>query len=135
MRVLVDECLPRQLRHWLSAQCPDWTVSTVQSAGWAAMKNGALLRAANGLYEVLVTADKNMHHQQNFDGLNISVLVFPTNRVKIVRAGVMAIAQSVPRMSRGQKAIMELAANQFWDSARLVEVVMQGDLSRHVFEA
>lgn len=52
MRVLVDECLPRQLRQWLLIARPDWTI--------------------------MVTADKNMHRQQNFAGLSISVLVFPT---------------------------------------------------------
>ena len=40
MRVLVDECLPRHLRQWLSTARPDWTVMTVQDAGWASMKNG-----------------------------------------------------------------------------------------------
>jgi predicted nuclease of predicted toxin-antitoxin system len=75
MRVLVDECLPRQLRQWLLAARPGWTVMTVQDAGWASMKNGVLLQAANGKFDVLVTADKNMHHQQNFAGLSISALV------------------------------------------------------------
>ena len=67
MRVLVDECLPRQLRHWLLADRPGWAVMTVQDSGWASMWNGALLREADGAFDVPVTADKNMHHQQNFD--------------------------------------------------------------------
>jgi len=133
MRVLVDECLPRQLKQWLLSVQPDWTVATVQDAGWAAMKNGILLRAANGAFDVLVTADKNMHHQQNFVGLEISVLVFPTNRAKLVREGVAALTQSLPRVLRGQKAIMDLAATATWGDARLAEIVVQGDVWRHVF--
>jgi predicted nuclease of predicted toxin-antitoxin system len=135
MRVLVDECLPRQLRQWLSAAQPDWTVMTVQDAGWASMKNGVLLRAANGSFDVLVTADKNMHHQQNFAGLNISVLVFPTNRAKLVRAGVVALVQSVPRVRAGEKAVMDLAPAQDWSIVTLSDVVVEQGIARHVFRA
>ena len=112
MRVLVDECLPQQLRLWLLAAHPSWTVSTVKDAGWAAMQNGVLLKAANQAFDVLVTADKNMHHQQNFAGLTISVLVFPTNRAKLVKAGVPALVQSLPRVLPGEKAVMDFAQAQ-----------------------
>jgi hypothetical protein len=39
MRVLLDECLPRGLKRHL----PGHDVRTVPEAGWAGMKNGALL--------------------------------------------------------------------------------------------
>ena len=133
MRVLVDECLPRQLRQWLSTARPDWTVMTVQDAGWASMKNGVLLRAANETFDVLLTADKNMHHQQNFVGLNISVLVFPTNRAKLVRAGVRALVQSLPRVRPGEKAVMDLVQAQDWSTASLADVVVEQGITRHVF--
>ena len=135
MRFLVDECLPRQLRQWLLIARPDWTVTTVQEAGWAAMKNGILLRAANGTFDVLVTADKNMHHQQNFAGLSISVLVLPTNRAKLVRAGVLALVQSLPRVRPGEKAVMDLAQAQDWGSANLADVVVEQGIARHVFRS
>lgn len=133
MRVLVDECLPRHLRQWLLAVRPGWTVMTVQEAGWASMQNGVLLRAANASFDVLVTADKNMHHQQNFTGLNISVLVFPTNRAKIVRVGVLALVQSLPRVRPGEKAVMDLAAAPNWGVAKLADVVVEHGIARHVF--
>lgn len=133
MRVLVDECLPRQLRQWLLIARPDWTIMTVQEAVWAAMENGVLLRAANGTFDVLVTADKNMHRQQNFAGLSISVLVFPTNRAKLVRAGVLAPVQPLPRVRPGEKVVMDLAQTQDWASANLADVVMEQGIARHVF--
>jgi len=133
MRVLVDECLPRQLRQWLPAARPDWAAMTVQDAGWASMKNGALLRAASGSFDVLVTADKNMHHQQNLVGLDISVLVFPTNRAKIVQAGVLALVQSLARVRPGEKTIMGLAAASDWSVAKLAEVIVEQGITRHVF--
>lgn len=133
MRVLVDECLPRQLRQWILAARPDWTVTTVQDAGWASMKNGLLLRTANGVFDVPVTADKNMHHQQSFVGLDISVLVFPTNRARRVQSGVAAFLQSLPLAGGGQKTIMDLAAAPDWGVARLAEAVGEQGIARHVF--
>ena len=97
------------------------------------MKNGVLLRAANGSFDVLVTADKNMHHQQNLVGLDISVLVFPTNRAKIVQAGVLALVQSLARVRPGEKAIMDLAAASDWSVAKLADVIVDQGITRHVF--
>lgn len=133
MRVLIDECLPRQLWQWLVAAEPAWFVRTVQDAGWASMKNGMLLRAANEEFDVLLTADKNMHHQQNFAGLTISVLVFPANQVKIVRMGVPAIVQSIPRVGQGEMALMEISVGSSWDTAKLADPVVEGTIARHVF--
>lgn len=75
IRVLIDECLPKQLKRWLAEIDPNLEIQTIKDAGWEGMKNGILLREANGKFDVLVTADKNMHHQQNFVGLDIPVLV------------------------------------------------------------
>ena len=56
MRVLIDECLPRQLKAWLIGK---HDAVTVQEAGWANIKNGILLRLANEAgFDVFVTADK-----------------------------------------------------------------------------
>lgn len=136
MRVLVDECLPRQLTQWLSAARANWTVLTVQDAGWASMKNGLLLRTANGAFDVLVTADKNMHHQQNFVDLSISVLVFPVNRAKLVKAGVAALIQSLARVQPGEKTVMDLPASSAsdWLIAQLVDVRSEQGITRHIFK-
>lgn len=136
MRVLVDECLPQQLTQWLSAARANWTVLTVQDAGWASMKNGLLLRTANGAFDVLVTADKNMHHQQNFVGLSISVLVFPVNRAKLVKAGVAALIQSLARVQPGEKSVMDLPVSSAsdWLIAQLVDVRSEQGITRHIFK-
>ena len=133
MRVLVDECLPRQLRQWLSAERPEWSIKTVQEAGWASMKNGVLLQMANGAFDVLVTADRNMHHQQSFAGLDISVLVFPTNRARRVRNGVAALTQLLTKLGRGEKTIIDLGAASDWSIAKLVDVIAERGITRHVF--
>ncbi len=97
------------------------------------MKNGVLLREANGKFDVLVTADKNMHHQQNFIGLDISVLVFPTNRAKLVRAGVAALSQSLENIQPGQKTVMDLKAVEDWGKSKLDVVVEKEGVTHHIF--
>lgn len=71
MRVLLDECVPRPLR----AELPDHDVKTVAEAGWAGVKNGALLQLAATQFDVLLTVDRSLEYQQNFSGLTIAVVV------------------------------------------------------------
>ena len=62
MRVLLDECFPRALRVELLGH----EVTTVAEAGWAGVKNGALLQLAATRFEVLLTVDRNLEYQQNY---------------------------------------------------------------------
>ena len=58
-------------------------VQTVPEAGWASKKNGELLRLAETDFDVLLTNDQNMEHQQNLRkfALAFIVLVAPTNDI------------------------------------------------------
>ena len=48
--------------------------------GWHALRNGDLLRAAErDGFDVLITSDKNIHHQNRLGGLRIGVLELGTN--------------------------------------------------------
>lgn len=80
MRILLDECVPRPLRQELTGQ----HVSTIQEMGWAGKKNGELLAlmAAAG-FEVLLTVDQNLRHQQNLAASGVAILVMaaPSNRL------------------------------------------------------
>jgi hypothetical protein len=80
MRILLDECLPRPLKKALVGH----DAHTVPEMGWAGKKNGELLKLmvpAN--FEVFLTADQNLRHQQNLRAANIAVvvLVAPTNKL------------------------------------------------------
>ena len=72
MRILLDECVPRRLRQEL----PGHDVHTIAEMGWSGKKNGELLRlmAAQG-FEVLLTVDQSIRHQQNLQAAGIAVLV------------------------------------------------------------
>ena len=80
MRVLLDESLPRPFAVLLSGH----EVQTVAAVGWSGKENGELLRLAAERFDVLLTADRNLEHQQNLTTLPISVvvLVAPTNRLE-----------------------------------------------------
>ncbi len=60
MRILLDECLPKKLKFEIDAEF----VQTVPEAGWASKQNGELLTLAALSFDVLLTNDQNIEHQQ-----------------------------------------------------------------------
>ena len=64
MRVLLDNGTPRGL----AAALEKHVVEECRSRGWDSFRNGELLDASEAAgFDVLVTTDRNMRHQQNFD--------------------------------------------------------------------
>lgn len=73
MKLLPDENLPKKLKSEFSAH----EVFTVFEMGWAGKTNGELLKLMlSENFDVLLTFDKNLQHQQNFQRYSIMVLVF-----------------------------------------------------------
>ena len=71
MRVLLDECLPRRLKRELVGH----DARTAPEMGWASKRNGELLALAAGQFEVFLTADRNLSHQQDLSSFDIAVVV------------------------------------------------------------
>ena len=73
MRILLDECLPARLHRDL----PGHDVQTVPRAGWAGIKNGNLLRlvAESGKFDIFLTMDKSLPHQQQLENLPFAVVI------------------------------------------------------------
>jgi uncharacterized protein DUF5615 len=71
VRTLLDEPLPRGLKGLLEGL----DVVTVPEQGWQSMRNGELLRRASGHFDVFVTADQSLEHQQNIAALPLAVVV------------------------------------------------------------
>ena len=99
MRVLLDECVPRALR----AELPGHEVRTVAEAGWAGVKNGALLQRAATRFEVLLTVDRNLEYQQNFSDLTIAVIVVdvPSNDIAVLRPLMPAVLEALTTTKPG----------------------------------
>lgn len=76
---MLDENLPRLLgREW-----PNFHVQTVAEAGWAGTKNGTLLRLADGKFDVFITADRNLPHQQTLRTLSLGIVVLSAGSTKL----------------------------------------------------
>jgi len=71
MKILVDECLPRALKH----KFPDHECRTVREMGWSGQKNGALLALAESEFDVLITIDQSIEHQQQLARRHIALLI------------------------------------------------------------
>ncbi len=79
MRILLDECVPRRFRREL----PEHEVRTVPEVGWASFKNGILLAAASGKFDVLVTTDQRLSYEHNVSTFAIAVVVLVAGRNKL----------------------------------------------------
>ncbi|MGI8909251.1 MAG: DUF5615 family PIN-like protein [Rubrobacteraceae bacterium] len=70
--MLLDENVDRRLKRDFAE---GHEVSTVAEAGWAGKKNGELLRLAEKRFEVLVSTDKGIPHQQNVSRFDLAVVL------------------------------------------------------------
>ena len=70
--MLLDENVDRRLKQGFAA---GHEVVTVVEAGWAGKKNGELLRLAEERFDVLLSTDKGIPHQQNVSRLDLAVVL------------------------------------------------------------
>jgi predicted nuclease of predicted toxin-antitoxin system len=71
-RILLDENIDNFLKTLFA---PQFEVATVRERGWNGKKNGELLRLAQEEFDVFVTMDKSLEHQQNLRSLGLGVVV------------------------------------------------------------
>jgi predicted nuclease of predicted toxin-antitoxin system len=105
MRVLLDECVPVQLRHRLSRH----ETSTVEYAGWRGLPDTELISRAEALFDVLVTCDASMPHQYSLAGRRLAIVVVPTNRRKQVEFLAERIAAAIDNARPGEFQTLELS--------------------------
>lgn len=71
MRLLLDHCVDRRLREHFTGH----EAATASELNWEGLSNGALLAtAAEAGFDVFVTVDRSIRHQQNLRRLPIAVL-------------------------------------------------------------
>ena len=101
MRILIDECIDERFRTAL----PGHDCETVRYAGLAGLKNGDLLRAAEGArFEVFVTVDQGIEYQQNLRDRKLAIIVLraKTNRLKDLLRLVPACLSHLESIRAGQ---------------------------------
>jgi hypothetical protein len=107
MRVLLDECLPKDFAREVSGH----TVETVPQAGWASVKNGKLLRliADSEKFEAFLTVDKNLPRQQRIQELPFAVVVLlaKSNRLDDVVPFAPELLRRLPSFRPGHVYILK----------------------------
>ena len=95
MKILLDENLPKKLKADFG---PGFDVKSVRDMGWLGKKNGELLGLVvfNG-FDVFVTIDKNLRHQQNLDRVDLIIflLLAINNRRETLQALVEKIKDKI----------------------------------------
>lgn len=104
MRVLLDECLPRRLKHALIGH----EVQTVPEMGWASKRNGQLLRLAARDFDAFLTVDRRLQHEQELSMFQIAVIVLVarSNRLLDLLPLVPATLEVLPRAKPGQAVVV-----------------------------
>ena len=97
MKILLDESVPRLLK----VRLPQLNISTAQEMGWAGIQNGELLRRAEELFDVFITADQNLRYQQQLTGRKLAILVLPSNQVPVVAQPVTVVESLLTTVQSG----------------------------------
>jgi len=99
--VLLDEMLDRRLKRWLPE---DVEAVTVRERGWDSKKNGELLALAEQEFDIFLTTDRGIPHQQDLSryDLEVVVLLARSNRLSDLE----------PRMEEIRRLIEELDQNR-----------------------
>lgn len=71
MRILLDECVNADLKPLLAGH----EVFTVQEVGWSGTRNGELLKLIAGKFDIFITTDQSLPHQQNLSRVTFPVLL------------------------------------------------------------
>jgi hypothetical protein len=109
MRILLDQNVPAPLRHIL----PGHQVETAYERGWAELLNGDLISQAESAgFDLLITSDQGIPHQQNWAGRSLALLVLSTNdwnRIRRFKDGVLAAVNAV---QQGQRAKLDVPRDE-----------------------
>ena len=95
MKILFDHGTPRPLRQEL----PGHSVDTAADMGWDRLVNGDLLDSAEqDGYEILITTDQSMRHQQNLASRRLAIIVllsqawpYAESRLEEIRAAIAEV--------------------------------------------
>jgi|SRR5271168_2108704 len=98
MLILFDQATPVPIRSHLHGHA----VRTAAQEGWDKLGNGDLLVAAEEAgFDILLTTDKNMRHQQNLAGRKIAIVVLGRQQWPKLQPHVQRVVEAVSRAMPG----------------------------------
>ena len=107
MKVLLDENLDHALRSLLGPH----DVVTASYMGWAGLKNGDLLQAAeDGGIEVLLTGDQTLNYEQSLVGRFFGVVALSAIQLPIIKGCLPAIIAAIDSAAPGSFQLVACGA-------------------------
>ncbi|MDE2938054.1 MAG: hypothetical protein OXR67_03935 [Chloroflexota bacterium] len=99
MKILLDHNTPHQLRRVLS----EHEVHTAAYLGWSELENGDLLEAAASHgYDMIVTCDQSIHHEQNLGRYDVTLLTITSGNWNVIRQNIGPIRDAIETAVRGE---------------------------------
>ena len=99
MKILFDQGTPRPLQSYLA----EHSVDTASERGWSDLDNGDLLAAAEAEgYDLLLTTDQHIRHQQNLANRTLAVMVLLSTAWPLIQLRVEDIQDAVREIRLGE---------------------------------
>ena len=105
MRILFDQGTPVAIRDALE----NHSVRTANAQGWSTLTNGELLRVAEQAgFEVPLTTDTSLPHQQNLQGRKLAVVILTKNRWALIKSRMSEIVTAVNSAKPGTYSVVDI---------------------------
>jgi hypothetical protein len=82
--------------------------AAVSERGWKGIKNGELLRLAEGQFDLFVTSDQSIRYQQNLSGRRIPILELSTNDLRRILAANSLLQSTLATIKPGEFRQLEI---------------------------
>jgi predicted nuclease of predicted toxin-antitoxin system len=106
VRILLDNCVHSQAVQFFAGH----DIKTAIEMGWANLSNGQLLARASTQFDLLVTTDKNIRHQQNLAELPIAILELNARDTRI--EGLSLLLPFIPQALKEVHAFKFVSVHQ-----------------------
>ena len=104
MKILFDQGTPAPLRRLLTGH----EVVTLVEKGWSSLGNGDLLRAAEGIFEALITTDQRLRFEQNRSGRRLAILALSTTSWPRIRMHAALVVSAVDSLKPGELVDLQI---------------------------
>jgi predicted nuclease of predicted toxin-antitoxin system len=104
MKILLEECIDRRL----AKEFVGYEIQTVPQMGWAGIKDRELLVLAAAVFDVFITADRNLSFQQNLSPFDLALIVLQaqSNRLADLKPLVPKVLDMLDIAPKGQATLV-----------------------------
>jgi len=98
MEILFDQGTPFPLQRELKTH----TVQTTFQLGWSELANVELLAVAEGQFDIFITTDQNLKHEQNLVSKRVAIVVLMTTSWPRIQRQISRIHSALEQIKPGQ---------------------------------